>query len=33
MSKEDEVSWLESQAQGLKDGLEQLQKRLDSLKG
>lgn len=33
MSKGDEISWLESQAQGLKEGLEQLQKRLDTLKG
>jgi hypothetical protein len=33
MSQEDEISWLESQARGLKDSLEQLQKRLDSLKG
>jgi hypothetical protein len=32
MSKEDEISWLESQAQGLKDSLEQLRKRLDTLK-
>ena len=33
MSKEDEISWLESQARGLQDSLEQLQKRLDALKG
>ena len=33
MSKADEISWLESQAQGLKASLEQLQKRLDTLKG
>lgn len=32
LSKEDEISWLEAQARGLKDSLEQLQKRLDTLK-
>ncbi len=33
IAKEDEISWLESQAQRLKDSLENLQKRLDTLKG
>jgi len=32
MSKEDEISWLESQAKGLQESLQQIQKQLDELK-
>lgn len=33
MSQEDEISWLDAQARGLKESLAQLEKRLDTLKG
>lgn len=32
MSREDEISWLESQAKGLQESLQQIQKQLDELK-
>jgi hypothetical protein len=31
-TKDDEISWLESQAKGLKDALERVQKQLDEIK-